>query len=123
MRIAMIAPLIEAVPPERYGGTERVVSVLTEKNWCGAGTIITTVRAAAARRRSARLVACSDGPLRASPPDTDTVAHVLVEMNEVYSRAGSFDIIHNHNDYLAFSFARACATPTVTHRPRAAGPA
>jgi glycosyltransferase involved in cell wall biosynthesis len=112
MRIAMIAPLIESVPPERYGGTERVVSVLTEEMVRRGHDV--TLFASGGSRTSACLVPCSDGPLRACPPDTDTVAHALIEMNEVYRRAGQFDLIHNHNDYLAFSFARTSATPTVT---------
>jgi glycosyltransferase involved in cell wall biosynthesis len=112
MRIAMIAPLIESVPPERYGGTERVVSVLTEELVQRGHDV--TLFASGGSKTSARLVPCSDAPLRACPPDTDTVAHALVEMNEVYRQATRFDIIHNHNDYLAFSFARTATTPTVT---------
>ena len=112
MRIAMIAPLIESVPPQRYGGTERVVSVLTEEMVRRGHEV--TLFASGDSRTSARLVACNDAPLRTSPPDTDTIAHALIEMNEVYGRADEFDLIHNHNDYLAFSFARASSTPTVT---------
>ncbi len=112
MRIAMIAPLIESVPPERYGGTERVVSVLTDEMVRRGHDV--TLFASRGSSTAARLVACSDMPLRSCPPDTDAIAHVLIEMSEVYRRAGEFDVIHNHNDYLAFSFARSSSTPTVT---------
>jgi glycosyltransferase involved in cell wall biosynthesis len=112
MRIAMVAPLIESVPPARYGGTERVVHVLTEELVRRGHDV--TLFASGDSRSSARLIPCSDRALRTDPDVQDSVAYTLIEMGEVYSRADDFDIIHNHNDYLGFSFARLSSTPTIT---------
>jgi glycosyltransferase involved in cell wall biosynthesis len=112
MRIAMVAPLVEAVPPPFYGGTERVVSVLTEE-LVRRGHEITLFASGDSRTR-ARLVACSERGLRLDPDVRDYVASTILELGEVYRRAGEFDLIHNHNDYLAFPFARLTPTPTLT---------
>jgi len=108
----MVAPLIESVPPARYGGTERVVHVLTEELVRRGHDV--TLFASGDSRSSARLIPCSDRALRTDPDVQDSVAYTLIEMGEVYSRADDFDIIHNHNDYLGFSFARLSSTPTIT---------
>jgi glycosyltransferase involved in cell wall biosynthesis len=63
---------------------------------------------------SATLLPCCDRALRTDQTVRDTVAYTLIEMGEVYARASSFDVIHNHNDYLGFSFARLATTPTMT---------
>ena len=112
MRIAMIAPLIEAVPPPLYGGTERVVSVLTEELVRRGHDV--TLFASGDSTTTARLVACSPRSLRLDPDVQDTLAYTLVELGEVYRRAAEFDIIHNHVDYLAFPFARLAATATIS---------
>jgi glycosyltransferase involved in cell wall biosynthesis len=112
MRIAMIAPLIEAVPPPLYGGTERVVSVLTEELVRRGHEV--TLFASSDSKTSAELVACCPRGLRLNPDIRDPLAYVLIELGEVYRRAAEFDVIHNHVDYLAFPFARLAATPTVS---------
>lgn len=112
MRIAMAAPLVEPVPPPLYGGTERVVSVLTEELVRRGHDV--TLFASGDSQTSARLVACSSTGLRLDPQVRDFHAYTLLELGEVYRLAGTFDLIHNHNDYLAFPFARLSATPTVT---------
>ena len=112
MRIAMVAPLIESVPPQRYGGTERVVSVLTEELVRRGHDV--TLFASGDSTTSATLFSCSDRALRGHPGVEDTVAFTLIEMGEVYAGASQLDIIHNHNDYLGFSFARLSSTSTVT---------
>jgi glycosyltransferase involved in cell wall biosynthesis len=110
MRIGMIAPLVESVPPRRYGGTERVVSVLTEELVRRGHDV--TLFASGDSRTSATLVPCSSRSLR-SDPTQDTVVHSLISMGEAYARACDLDILHNHNDYLGFAFARLASTPTV----------
>jgi glycosyltransferase involved in cell wall biosynthesis len=112
MRIAMAAPLIEPVPPPLYGGSERVVSVLTEELVRRGHEV--TLFASGDSQTSARLAACCPRGLRLDPTAQDYVAYALMEMGEIYARAAEFDLIHNHNDYLAFPFARLSATPTVT---------
>ncbi len=112
MRIAQIAPLAERVPPVLYGGTERVVSVLTEELVRRGHDV--TLFASGDSQTSARLVPCAPRGLRLDPTVKDTVAPTLIELSEVYRRADEFDVIHNHVDYFAFPFARLSSTPTVT---------
>src|SRR5215831_6750979 len=112
MRIAMVAPLIEAVPPTLYGGTERVVSVLTEELVRRGHDV--TLFASGDSRTHAHLVPCAERALRLDPEAQDYVALTLIELDQVYERAAEFDVIHNHLDYFAFPFARRTTTPTVS---------
>jgi glycosyltransferase involved in cell wall biosynthesis len=112
MRVAMVAPLIEAVPPVLYGGTERVVSVLTEELVRRGHDV--TLFASGDSQTSAHLVPCAERALRLDPEAQDYVALTLIELDQVYERAAEFDIIHNHLDYFAFPFARRTTTPTVS---------
>jgi glycosyltransferase involved in cell wall biosynthesis len=112
MRIAMVAPLVEPVPPPLYGGTERVISVLTEELVRRGHEV--TLFASGDSQTAATLFPCSERGLRLDPIVRDHVAYAMIEMGEVYTRAAKFDIIHNHHDYFAFSFARLSSTPTVT---------
>lgn len=112
MRIAMLAPLVESVPPMLYGGTERVVSVLTEELVRRGHEV--TLFASGDSRTAATLVPVSPGGLRLDPQVKDYTACTLVGLGEAYDRAAEFDLIHNHNDYLAFPMARLVQTPTVT---------
>lgn len=112
MRIAMIAPLAESVPPLLYGGTERVVSVLTE-------TLVrrghqVTLFASGDSITQADLVPCCSHALRLDKEVRDPHAFTMAQLGEVYQQAASFDIIHNHNDYNAFPAARLASTPTIT---------
>jgi glycosyltransferase involved in cell wall biosynthesis len=112
LKIAMVAPLIEPVPPPLYGGTERVVSVLTEELVRRGHDV--TLFASGDSKTSAKLVACCERGLRLDPTAKDYVAYTLFGCGEAYVRADDFDVIHNHNDYIAFPFARMSLTPTVT---------
>ena len=112
MRIAQIAPLAEPVPPILYGGTERVVSLLTEGLVKDGHDV--TLFASGDSLTSAKLVPCVARGLRLDPAIKDTVAPTLIELGEVYRRASDFDLIHNHVDYFTFPFARLSATPTIT---------
>ena len=112
MRIAMVAPLVEAVPPPLYGGTERVVSVLTEELVRRGHEL--TLFASGDSQTAATLVACSPRGLRLDPMVRDYVAYTMVQLGEVYQRAAEFDLVHNHTDYYAFPFARLARTPTIT---------
>jgi len=112
MKIAMVAPLIEAVPPLLYGGTERVVSTLTEELVRRGHAV--TLFASGDSRTAARLVPCAARALRLDDALKDAVACTLIALDMVYEHANAFDVIHNHCDYLAFPFARRSATPTVT---------
>lgn len=112
MRVGMIAPLAESIPPVTYGGTERVVSVLTEELVRRGNEV--TLFASGDSHTSARLISYTDRSLRLDPAIQDQLAYLIVEITEVYRRAGEFDILHNHDDYLAFPLAPFHATPTVT---------
>jgi glycosyltransferase involved in cell wall biosynthesis len=112
MRIAMVAPLSESVPPALYGGTERVVSVLTEELVRRGHAV--TLFASGDSQTHAELVACCPRGLRLDQGVRDHVATTMLQLGEVYRRAGDFDVIHNHIDYFAFPFARLTTTPTIT---------
>src|SRR3954467_2795580 len=97
MRIAQVAPLAEAVPPKLYGGTERVVSWLTEELMRQDHDA--SLFASGDSKTSAKLVPCVPKGLRFAGC-RDHIASHLVMLNEVRSRADQFDIIHFHVDLL-----------------------
>src|SRR4051812_22164298 len=112
MRIAQISPLIESVPPKLYGGTERVVSYLTEELVRRGHDV--TLFASGDSETSARLVPACKNPLWRDPQCRETwPQHVhLVQM--AFSQAARFDVMHFHCDYLHFPFLRYHQTPTIT---------
>jgi glycosyltransferase involved in cell wall biosynthesis len=112
VRIAIAAPLAESIPPALYGGTERVVSLLTEELVRRGHDV--TLFASGDSQTSATLVSCSSIGLRLDKTVTDYIAFTMTELAEVSARADEFDVIHNHLDYLAFPSARLGPTPTIT---------
>jgi glycosyltransferase involved in cell wall biosynthesis len=111
MRIAQISPLFESVPPKFYGGTERVVSILTEGLIRHGHDV--TLFASGDSKTSARLVPICREALRLSSVKDPCAEHIL-QLAMVYDRADEFDLIHSHADYFTFPFAQKSATPTVT---------
>lgn len=117
MRIAQVSSLYERVPPVLYGGTERIVSYLTEElvrlghevTLFASGDSITRARLEAACPRALRLdVNCQD-----------FIAPHLHMLGEVYQRAREFDVIHCHTTYLGLPFTSFTTIPTVlTHHGR-----
>lgn len=99
MRIAQVAPLAEAVPPKLYGGTERVVSWLTEELVRQGHHV--TLFASGDSETSAELVACVPEGLRLAGM-RDHTANLLVMLDRVLRRESEFDIIHFHIDQLQF---------------------
>jgi glycosyltransferase involved in cell wall biosynthesis len=112
MRIAQVAPLYESVPPRLYGGTERVVSYLTEE-LVRQGHRVTLFAAGDSTTR-AELVHVVPRALRLDASSTSDVAPHLRMLERVLSRSQDFDIVHFHVDALAFPFARRMATPHVS---------
>jgi glycosyltransferase involved in cell wall biosynthesis len=112
MRIAQVAPLFESVPPSGYGGTERVVSYLTEE-LVNQGHEVTLFASGDSATR-AELVSCSERALRLDPGCVDPIALHMVMVERVYQQADRFDVIHAHVDYLTYSLGRRTAVPTVT---------
>ena len=112
MRIAQIAPLAEPVPPEMYGGTERVVSLLTEELVRRGHQV--TLFASGDSETEARLVSVTREALRLRPDDVDPNLHLMLELGLVFERAEQFDVIHSHVDYFGLPFARLVRTPVLT---------
>ena len=112
MRIAQVAPLIESVPPQLYGGTERVVSYLTEE-LVRLGHDV-TLYASGDSLTSATLRPVCDRALRLSKIQRDYLVHHILMVNRVFDEAHLYDIIHFHLDYIHFPLARLRGTPHVT---------
>lgn len=112
MRIAQIAPLHEAVPPKLYGGTERVVSFLTEELvWMGHDV---TLFASGDSETSAKLHPVWSRALRLDPGIRDTTAPHMLMMEQVRQYSDQFDILHFHMDYWSFSLFSRQPTPFLT---------
>ena len=112
MRIAQVAPLIESVPPKSYGGSERVVSWLTEELVRQGHEV--TLFASGDSRTAAELVACCDKGLRFDPDALAAEPYHTVMIDRVWQRAHEFDALHFHIDYLHFPLFRSLAAKTVT---------
>jgi glycosyltransferase involved in cell wall biosynthesis len=104
MRIAQVAPLFESVPPKLYGGTERVVSYLTEE-LVRQGHDVTLFASGDSVTR-ARLVAGCQRALRLDRDCVDQLAPQLVMLEQVFRELDRFDIVHFHVDYLHFPLSR-----------------
>jgi len=112
MRIAQVAPLFESVPPKHYGGTERIVSYLTEElvraghevTLFGSGDSVT----------GARLIAPCRQSLRKNERCKDPVAREVILIDHVVEHAREFDLIHFHTSYLHFGISRHLPVPHVT---------
>jgi glycosyltransferase involved in cell wall biosynthesis len=112
MRIAQISPLAEAVPPKLYGGTERVVSFLTEELVAMGHDV--TLFASGDSVTSAKLHSCWPRALRLDPSMRDFMAPHMLMMERVARRAKDFDILHFHMDYWSFSLFSRIGVPFVT---------
>ena len=112
MRIALIAPLIESVPPRLYGGTERIVAYLAEELVAQGHDV--TLFASADSVTSARLVPCCDQALRLDPGVRDVIPYYMLLLDRVASMAPQFDILHFHIDQFHFPVFREIARKTVT---------
>jgi len=112
MRIAQVAPLFESVPPKLYGGTERVVSYLTEELVRQGHEV--TLFASGDSRTSAHLVPGCPAALRLCEGCIDPLAHHIAMLEEVYSGKFGFDLIHFHVDYIHFPYTRREGTHHIT---------
>lgn len=112
MRIAQVSPLYESVPPRLYGGTERVVSWLTEELVRQGHEV--TLFASGDSLTTAQLIPACPQALRLDPRCWDPLAHHILLMEQVLQRKSDFDIIHFHIDYLHFSMSRSHELPQIT---------
>ena len=119
MRIAQIAPIIERVPPKRYGGTERIVHALTEELVKRGHDV--TLFASGDSRTSATLSSVYPRALREDGPSDlyGTNAWALLNFGAAYARQDEFDVIHDHTGYLSFPTANLATTPVIAtlHNP------
>ena len=111
MRIAQVAPLHESVPPQLYGGTERVVSYLTEELVRRGHEV--TLFASGDSRTAAELVPGCPEALRLNKDCVDRFAHHVLQLELVAQRAKEFDVIHFHTDYFSFPLGRRLMVPQV----------
>jgi glycosyltransferase involved in cell wall biosynthesis len=112
VRIAQFAPLYESVPPKCYGGTERVVSGVTEELVRRGHEVV--LFASGDSTTAAELVACCSQGLRLDREVQNHMAYTVIELGKVADRAEEFDLIHSHTDYFAFPVSRLTRTPIVT---------
>lgn len=111
MKIAQISPLIESVPPKRYGGIERIVSYLTEELVRQGHEVV--LFASGDSVTAAELVPCSPTALRLAHA-RDPMLYNVLQLEHIRRRAEDFDVLHFHMDYLHFPLVRGMARPTVT---------
>jgi glycosyltransferase involved in cell wall biosynthesis len=112
MKIAQVAPLYESVPPKCYGGTERVVSYLTEEV-VALGHDVTLFASGDSVTRSRLVPACARA-VRLDPGCHDSLAAHFSMLGQVADAAGQFDLIHFHIDYLHFPLTQGKPWPRVT---------
>lgn len=112
MRILQIAPLWETVPPPAYGGTEAVVSLLTEELVAMGHDV--TLAASGDSVTSANLVYSFERSLRRADDLTDRTPYDWRHLTNALAQAGGYDIVHNHAGELAMAMSSLIATPVLT---------
>lgn len=112
MKIAQVAPLVESVPPRLYGGTERIVSYLTEELVRMGHDV--TLFASGDSATSARLCSFCDVALRLDPKVKDPLPDHMIMLDAVREMANEFDVIHFHVDVLHYPLIRDFVDRTVT---------
>ena len=112
LKIAQIAPLMESVPPRLYGGTERIVSYLTEE-LVGLGHEV-TLFASGDLITAANLVPCVPKALRLDASVRDPIPYYMLMLDRVRQRVEDFDVLHFHIDQFHFPLFRSIAGRTVT---------
>lgn len=112
MRIALVSPLFESVPPKLYGGTERVVAYLADA-LLELGYDVTMFASGDSVTRANLRPVCAEA-LRLNPRCRDSTPHHILQLEMVAAAADEFDVIHFHTDLLHFPLARRLATPSLT---------
>lgn len=112
MKIAQVSPLIESVPPRLYGGTERVVSFLTEELVRQGHDV--TLFASGDSTTSATLVPCVTQALRLNRDVRDHIPYHVVMLEKVKRMAHRFDVVHFHTDLIHFPVFSGSGRATLT---------
>ena len=121
MKIGQIAPLYERVPPKLYGGTERIVSYLTEELVRQGHEV--SLFASGDSKTSAKLVSCCATAIRLNPSIRDPLPYHIIMLEEVRQRIDEFDVLHFHIDFLHAPLIRTLGQRTVsTHYGRLDSP-
>lgn len=113
MKIAQVAPLYESVPPKLYGGTERVVSYLTEQLVQQGHDVVLFASGDSQTRAELRAI-CPRSLRLEGKKVIDPLAHHIRMLEMVAQEAEEFDVIHYHVDYLHFPLSRRLAIPSLT---------
>ena len=111
MRIAQVAPLAESVPPQLYGGTERIVSYLTEE-LVRAGHQV-TLFASGDSVTSAELISVTERAIRLDPEVIDPLALSMVLLERVAAEEDRFDVVHFHYDHVQYGYMRRLDVPSL----------
>jgi glycosyltransferase involved in cell wall biosynthesis len=112
MKIAQVAPLWESVPPKLYGGTERIVSYVTEELVRMGHDV--TLFASGDSETAARLEAVCPQALRLNTGIFNRDAPMIMLQERALGAVGDFDVVHSHLDFLGFPLARRNSVPVVT---------
>jgi glycosyltransferase involved in cell wall biosynthesis len=112
LKIAQVAPLYESVPPRFYGGTERVVSYLTEELVRQGHDV--TLFASGDSVTAGHLRPCRELSMRGDPRCVDTVADHVLQLEQVFKHAPRFDVVHFHIDYFHFPLSRKAGIVQLT---------
>jgi glycosyltransferase involved in cell wall biosynthesis len=111
MKIAQIAPLWERVPPPAYGGIELVVGLLTDELVARGHEV--TLFASGDSLTSAKLESIHPQALRLDAAIKEPSIYEMLQLANVYERAGEFDLIHSHMGCVVLPYSRLTQTPTV----------
>jgi len=112
LRIAQVAPLYESVPPHKYGGTERVVSYITEE-LVKMGHDVTLFASGDSKTAAKLIPACAEA-LRLSKSTLDPFVYQTLQLEQVAQNIDWFDIVHFHSDYFHFPLSRRMKYPQLT---------
>ncbi len=113
MKIALLSPLWESVPPKLYGGTERIVSYLSDELVRMGHDV--TLYASGDSVSSARLKTMCPNALRLIKGPVNRDAPLVMMLEQAFGiDAAQYDIIHSHLDFVSFPMTRRCPTPVLT---------
>lgn len=113
LRIAQIAPLYESVPPALYGGTERVVSYITEE-LVARGHEVSLFAAGDSTTAAKLMPGCDRALRRVGKPELGSPLQLLMLAGAYEMAPVNFDIVHSHVDYWVFPFAQFTGVPTIS---------
>jgi glycosyltransferase involved in cell wall biosynthesis len=112
LRIAQVAPPLERVPPEGYGGTERIVAELVAELRARGHAV--TVFASADSSIGGPRVETIPRAMRPAGITADPGPWFASTIHDVLARIGDFDLVHAHLEAYGLLLAAAAPVPVVT---------